>query len=47
MSTIVILVARIISIKDILITFKNIVIVLIVKFVFAEVLFVIDIIEIN
>ena len=48
-STIVILIARIVSIKDTLITFKNIVIVLTVRFVLAEVLFVvfINIIEKN
>ena len=42
MFTIVVLIAGIISIKDILITFKNIVVVLIARFVLAEVVFVIN-----
>ena len=39
-STIIILIARFISTKDTLVTFKNIIVILIVKFVPAEVLLV-------
>ena len=45
--TIIILVAKIIFTKEPLIIFKNIVIILIVKFVLAKVLFVINIIKVN
>ena len=45
MFTIVVLAARIVSAENILITFKNIIVVLIVGFVPAEVLFIVDIVE--
>ena len=44
-STIVMLVARIVFIKDILIIFKDVIVILIVRFVFAKVLFIINIIK--
>ena len=43
----IVLTVEIVSIEDTLIIFKNIVVVLIVRFVFAEVLFIVNIIEKN
>ena len=44
-STIIVLIARIVSAKDILIIFKNIVVILTVRFVLAKVLFIVNIIK--
>ena len=46
-SIIIVLIARIVSIKDTLIIFKSVIVVLIVRFIFAKVLFIVSIIKTN